>query len=179
MISESISKENDDDVVAKTTPRTYTKLDLSIFKQFNDFLKIKYNGNEEIINQNTENEYDNIVKLGLIQARLSLASFTSYLLHKERKPRKDVWKNLGRIAKEILDNYDPKIHSSELSIILNKALGDRDPRVIEDYKQTITNYSTNNEFGETDTSLFLSLIPKEYLTTSSTSSSFEKEMKID
>jgi len=169
-----MAQQNDDVVAVKTILRTHTKLDLSIFKQFNEFLKIKYNGNEEIINQNTENEYDNIVKLGLIQARLSLSSFTSYLLHKERKPRKDVWKNLGKIAKVILDDYNPKIHSSELSIIINKALGGRDPRVIEDYTQTITKYSTNDEFGELDTSLFLSLVPKEYLTTSSTSFFVEK-----
>lgn len=177
------SQKDDDDVVVKQELRTHTNLALNIYKQFNNYLKMKYTGNEEDITQNTDKEFDTIVNLGLIQAKESLSSNNSSLLHKERKPRKDVWEKLGRIAKVLLDcNTYPKVPGDTILQILNKVLPHGDPRVIRDYRKTVLSYcniqedviercTSDNRLGELDVSFFVELIPKQYITTSSTSSS--------
>jgi len=174
-------KENDDDVAVPEKFRTYKRLDFDINKQFLQYLKLKYNGNEEAINLNSEQEFDNVVRLGLIQAEQQLSSNDSILLHKERKPRKDVWESLGRIAKEFLACYTyPKIHGGNLREMLNKSLGNKDHRIIKDYRKTVLIYSNfkedvikrctnDNKLGELDVSFFVSLIPKQYITSSSSS----------
>jgi len=186
MISESMSKQNDDVVVANL--QTSVDLSYDIYQQINDYLKIKYNDEEEIY-QNRNKEIQLVFQLGLIQAKQNLSSNNSSLLHKERKPRKDVWVKLGRIAKNLLDCHSyPKINGITLKHIINQVLGDGDPRVIRDYSKTVLLYcnveedyiekvvarNKLNKFGELDVSLFLSLIPKQYIATSSTSSFGDK-----
>jgi len=185
---------NDDDVVANKnqvlliqTPLTNVKMPIDLFKQFSDYLKLKYEKNEEIIIKNEQDEFNKVFSLGLIQSRKYLSSETT-LLHKDRKPRKDVLIKLGLIATEFLRSSDyPKYPASELWTVLNKALGDCDYRVKTDYKKTVLLYCNINEniidrctnykaLGELDVSGFVKLIPKKYIsdfspinTTSSTS----------
>ncbi len=182
-----ITKDDVDDVVngqqltVHSNNKTYKKLSLGLNKAFSDYLKLKLNNNEEAINVNEEYEFENIVNLGLIQAKTNLFSKHSILLHKGKKPRSDVWDRLGRIAKAFLDcKTYPKIPSYGLAQLLNKALGDRDYRVIQDYRKTVLSYCNFDEqiinrcndsrLGEIDVAFFVSQIPKQYLTTSSTSS---------
>jgi len=180
--------KNDDDVVVNDqqltvqhNTMTYKKLSLETNKAFSDYLNLKFNKNEEATNLNEENEFEKVVNLGLIQAKIILYSNNSILLHKGKKPRRDVWENLGRIAKEFL-NYPtyPKISSCDFAHLLNKALGNKDQRTIYDYRETILLYCNFNKeiidrcsdsrLGDIDVGFFVSLIPKQYLTTSSTSS---------
>jgi len=162
--------KNDDDVVVTQRLRTYTKLDFDIKTQFLQYLKLKYNGNKEAIELNSDKEFDDVVSLGLIQTKQKLFSYDSILLHKERKPRKDVWKKLGKVAAELLNCHTyPKIPSVNITGILNKALGERDYRVIDDYHGTVMDYSQGDNIMELDVALFVSLIPKQYITSSSSS----------
>jgi len=179
-------KENDDDVVANQklildTPKTHVKISLDTRRQFTDYLNLKYNKNEVVIDKNELKELDTIIRLGIIHAKKQFIYKESILLHNEKKPRKDVWEKLGRIASEFLKcNTYPNVDSTYLQSILNTALGNRDHRVIQDYRRTVLTYCNYSEeainrckdsrFGNIDVSFFLSIIPKQYITTSSTSS---------
>ena len=176
-------RKKDDDVAANSQRivMTYKKLSLELYKAFSDFLKLKFNNNVRAINANEEKEFETVFHLGLIQAKNNLFSGTSTLLHKGKNPRRDVWENLGRIAREFLNcNTYPIIPSYALGNLLNKALGNRDPRVIKDYRKTVLLYCNFNEecidrckdsrLGEIDVTFFVSQIPKQYIATSSTSS---------
>ena len=188
--NKSLQLENVDDVAAKEVV-THIKLTLGLYKQFSDYLSLKFNKNEEAINNQEQKELEYIFTLGLIEVQKNLASNTSPLLHKEKRPRADVWCNLGKIAYEFLQiNTYPIIISTFLTTILNKALGNKDSRVIRDYRKTVLLYCNINElaiqrckdsrFGELDVSMFVRLVPKQYIksdiTTTSTSS-FEMEFE--
>ena len=178
--------KNDDDVVVTqqliSSPIiTHQKISLKLRKELTNYLKLKYCNNEKAIDIYEQKEFEYIVNLGLIQAKKHLFTKESSLLHKGKKPRKDVWRNLGRIASEFLNcNSCPVIPSQYLSQILNKSLGDKDPRVIKDYRKTVLLYcnkdelaidrSNDSRLGELDVTFFISQVPKQYLTTSSTSS---------
>lgn len=180
---------NVDDVVVITNesssvthvPMTYSKLPITTYEQFGRYLKLKYLNNESAINLNEEKEFDYIFNLGLIQAKNNLHNHDSQLLHKGKKPRRDEWERLGSIASELLKIYSyPMIPSGSLTVVLNKALGNRDPRTIRDYKRTVLLYCNLDEFqikhrdynlGQLDVSFFVHLIPKQYINTSTTASS--------
>ena len=178
--------KNDDDVVVTqqliSSPIiTHQKISLKLRKELTNYLKLKYCNNEKAIDVNEQKEFEYIVNLGLIQAKKLLFTKESSLLHKGKKPRKDVWRNLGRIASEFLNcSSQPIIPSQYLSQILNKSLGDKDFRVIKDYRKTVLLYcnkdeltidrSNDSRLGELDVTFFVSQVPKQYLTTSSTSS---------
>lgn len=182
--------KNDDDVAANENnllslihiPMTNKKVPITLNKQFGNYLKLKYLNNEKAININEQKEFEYVFNLGLIHAKKHLAPFDSPLLHKGKKPRKDVWVNLGRIAFEFLNckSY-PVIQSSYLAKILNKALGNKDRRVIREYRRTVLLYCNIDELtiekckdsrlGELDVSFFVQLIPKQYLNTWGTTSS--------
>lgn len=180
-----------DDVVIKnktlseTEIITHLKIRLRSWIEISQYLTLKYNKNENAININEQNEIDFIIKQGLIIAKQNLFSNKSSLLHKEKEPRKDVWKKLGKIAYELIQyNSYPKISSFQLQRTLNKVLRHRDHRVIQDYQNTILTYCNNtfekgSNFGELDVSFFVSLIPKQFieipLETSSTSFSYEND----
>jgi len=190
-----LTLDNDDDVVVRHNFQTqetitYKKISLKLNSQFNQFMKLKYTKNEDAMNKCEQNEFEYIVSLGLIQAKIELYSQKSTLLHNGKEPRKDVWMNLGSIASEFLKCYTyPKIPSANLFTILNKALGNKDIRVIRAYRKTVLLYCNIDEevinkckdvrLGEIDVLFFVKSIPKQYLNiyqdeTSSTSS-FEKE----
>ena len=181
MISESMSKENDDVVVVLQEKYTYKKLHLGIQKLFNDFLNLKYLNNQELIDKNEQKEFDEIVQQGIWKKKKEFSS-ESTLLHKGKKPRKDVWRKLGSIASILLSysNY-PTIHCLTIKNILNTALGDVVERTYNDYRETLLFYCNKNEdeiarktdsgLGHIDVSGFVMQIPRQYITTSSTSSS--------
>jgi len=165
---------------------SYKQVSLKNIKDFSKFLDLKYSKNEYAININEQKELDKIIRLGLIEAKRSLFSQKSSLLHKERSPRKDVWIKLGRLANEFIQcNTYPKIPSSCLSQIINKALGKVDPRVYSDYRKTILLYCNIDEniiercsdmrLGNLDVTDFVLQIPKQYINSlnyTSSSSSF-------
>lgn len=177
--------KNDNDVVAQqlisSDVITHQKISLNLRKEFTNYLKLKFCNNEKAIDVNEQKEFEHIFKSGLIQAKNLLFTKESSLLHKGKKPRKDVWYNLGRIASEFLNcSSYPIIQSQYLSQILNKSLGDKDFRVIKDYRKTVLLYcnkdeliidrSNDSRLGELDVTFFVTQVPKQYLTTSSTSS---------
>lgn len=180
---------NDDDVAAQEIT-THVKLSLGVYKQFSDYLELKFNKNEQAINNQEQKELEYIFNLGLIQAKNNLSTNTSPLLHKEKKPRADVWQNLGRIAYEFLQIHTyPVIDAALLPAILNRALGNKDPRVIRDYRRTVLLYCNINELaiekskdsrlGELDVSFFVKLVPKQHIQsdiTATSSTSFFTEI---
>ena len=180
---------NDSDLI--TIPLSIVRLSVTLIKIFNDYMNLKYNKNENAISTNYQNELEYTFNLGLREANRALYSNNSPLLHKEKKPRKDVWHNLGKITDELVKcNSYPIIHASYLASILNKSLGNRDKRVIQDYRKTVLSHCNiteesiekcnNSKLGELDVAFFVSLIPKQYrnrlsLATSSTSSFGDNE----
>ena len=171
LLNQSYQDNDDVDVVNEIV--THVRLPLKLYKQFSSYLAIKFSKNEEAINNQEQKELAYVFSLGLIHAKNNLSN-TSPLLHKEKIPRADVWQNLGRIAYEFLQIHTyPIIVASSLSAILNKALGNKDPRVIRDYRKTVLLYCNINELaikkcndprlGELDVSLFVTLVPKQYI----------------
>jgi len=180
-------KDNDDDVVAKqTVVMTYKKLPIEFNIAFSEYLKLKFNKNEDAMNANEQKEFEIIFQLGLIEAKRKLFSNISTLLHKEKKPRRDVWENLGRIAKEFLNcNTYPKIPSYALTNLLNKSIGKKEHRTLLDYRKTVLRYCNYDEeiidkcrdsrLGEIDVSFYVSMIPKQYVAVTSSSFNVEGE----
>jgi len=178
----SIHQNNDDDVAVKQAViMTNKKLPLKLNKEFGEFLKLKFNKNEDAITINEQREFEIIFQLGLIESKRRLFSGESALLHKGKKPRNDVWERLGRIAKEFLNcSTYPIIPNYAFSNLLNKALGKKDLRVIRDYRKTVLLYCrideeiidncSDSRLGELDVAFFVSLIPKQFIAASSTSS---------
>jgi hypothetical protein len=185
-----MKRENDVVDVAKTKfvitepALTYRKISVELNREIAEYTKLKYTNNDAAIDSCEQKEFECIIKIGLVHAKQALFSKESILLHKGKKPRNDVWQNLGKIASEFLKcNTYPTIPSNYLSAILNKALGNRDHRVVQDYRRTVLLYCNTSEelikkskgiqFGNLDVSLFVQLIPKKYIvmidTTSSTS----------
>lgn len=179
-----MSQQNDVDVVVQEK-YTYKKIPLTLQKQFSDYLNLKYFKNEEQIDSNEQREFDEVVQLGISQKKKDLHS-NSILLHKGKKPRKDVWGKLGSIASLFLSYTTyPQIQGCVLAITLNTALGDVDYRVYRDYRRTVLLYCNFDDnvidrakdsiLGQLNVSGFVKQIPKQYITTSSTSSFFEEE----
>lgn len=183
--------KNDDVVVAAEASSTicermtYIRILLPTYKKFGDYVRLKYLANEDAINKNEQSEIEYVFSIGLSRALGDLATNDSPLLHKGKKPRRDEWERLGRIASELLrmEGY-PRIASTSLQVALNKALGSMDPRTVREYRRTVLHYCNVDEIrisrseprlGLLDVSLFVKLVPRQYLcaldATSSTSSS--------
>lgn len=189
-----MSKDVVDVVVNETfvsaIPLSIARLPVTLIKSFNDYLNLKYNKNEDAIDVNYQNELEHTFSLGLRASATALYSNSSSLLHKGKKPRIDVWYNLGRITNELVDcDTYPMITASSLVSIIHKILGDRDKRTIQDYKKTILSYCnidehiiekcSNSRFGDLDVTLFVALIPKQYrdkLSATSSTSFFLQKM---
>jgi len=162
--------KKDDDVVVVPKIKQIQKLKTDIpvnhdiYQSFNEYLKIKYANNPEKIEKNKELEIDLIFKNGLYQAQ-ELLDIGTTLLFKDRSPREDVLKKLGNIAYEftMLSGY-PNIAPRTLQKLINKILRKNDFRTIRDYKKCIISYSNKmNRFGILDVSMFVDLIPKQYV----------------
>jgi len=174
MISESMSKENDDDVVAKQSQQLLqkTSIDVSypIYQRITNYLSRKY-PNSELSPVDKLNEANHIFVLGIEKAEKELEC---KILFEENKPRKDVLTNLGKIANEFLKSPTyPEIRAVTLRPTINKVLGLRDNRTIEKYERCIHQYiGRPGELGLTDVSSFVERIPKQFMDTTSSTSSF-------
>lgn len=168
-----------DDVVAVaswskqiTELRTYKKIRIDHIKEFSEILQIKYNNNEEEINKNEDYEFDRVVAFGLTKWKQEETGYE--ITHNGKKADKRVLKKLGRIALELFKiNTYPKVDASVLPVVLNKALGNMDPRPRRDYRKTVLYYCNVDEevidrcsdsrLGELDVSGFVRRVPSSYM----------------
>jgi len=78
---------------------------------------------------------------------------------------------MGKIAREFLKlNTYPKVNPITLPVILNKALGNIDPRSMKKYRKTLLYYCnidediidkcSNSRLGELDVSSFVRRVPR-------------------
>lgn len=161
-------KDDDDDVPQQTkqeTRLTYIQIPVELRKSIGQFLKKKFNGNEDAINHSELNETVNIIKKGLIKSEEELASSSSSFLYRGRTPRRDVLENFGKIAYLLIeDDTYPKISGLQLTKCINAILTNADNRTKNDYKQTIYRYCNRDySFGSLDVSFFVQQIPKQYI----------------
>lgn len=149
--------------------RTCKKIKLSHYIEFSEILKIKYSNNEEDINNNEEYEFDHVISLGLEQWKKEETGYE--IIHDGKKADKRILKKLGKISREFLQiNTYPKVIAIALPAILNKALGDMDPRSMKKYRKTVLNYCNIDEdsiekcsdsrLGELDVSSFVRRVPR-------------------
>ena len=171
------NQQNDDDVVVNQNQHLLQeKIKLSIdvsypiYQKIDSYLFKKY-PNTDLDFKDILKENDYIFSLGIEQAEKELECT---ILFEEKKPRKDVLVNLGKIASELLKLPEyPKIHAVTLQPIINKIMGFRDKRTKEKYLKCIQQYIEEpKEFGLTDVSGFVDRIPNEFLNTTSSTSSF-------
>jgi len=163
-------KEDDDEVVAnQTLLQTITvEMGIETMSKFRDYLSIKYHDEESIV-KNKLNEFDDVLSLGIEQAKKELEP----ILFEEKKPRKDVLIKLGKITNEFLKSPTyPDIRAVTLRQTINKSLGISDERTIKKYERCIQQYIGNpRELGLTDVSSFVDRMPKQFVNTTSSSSS--------
>ena len=124
------------------------------------------------MNENETSEFQKLFTLGLDQ--LTKTSTGYEIIHAGKKADTRVLKKLGLIAKVFtdFDSY-PKIESTHLQIIINKALGSVDDRTYKKYRKTILDYCNydeeiiekcdDNRFGILDVSRFVKRIPTKYV----------------
>jgi len=175
------TKLNDVDDVAKRNQqllqqKTKTSIDVShpIYQKINRYLSKKYpNTNLEFKDRRKETDY--IFSLGVERAEKELECS---ILFEEKKPRRDVLENLGKMAHEFLIHHQyPEIQPMVVTKVINKVMGSRCDRTKEKYKKCITQYTKNSgELGNLDISLFVERIPKQYLPTTSSTSSFGEKI---
>lgn len=155
-----------------TELRTWKNVRLVHYKEFSEILRIKYNDNEQEINKNHDYELDRVVSLGLEEWAKEETGYE--IIHNSKPADKRVLKKLGRIAHELLMiNTYPKVDATTLPAILNKALGNMDPRPKKDYRKTILYYcNVDEEFidmcsdsrlGELNVSRFVKRVPRQYM----------------
>jgi len=155
-----------------TELRTHKSIRLDHYKEFNEILRIKYHNNEEDINKNEDYEFDRLISLGLKELKKEETGYE--IIHNKKKADKRVLKKLGRIAIELLKiNTYPKIDALALPLVLNKALGNMDPRPRRMYRKTVLYYCNIDEdvidrcsdsrLGVPDVSGFVRRIPRSYM----------------
>lgn len=155
-----------------TELRTWKSIRLDHYIEFSDILQLKYNNNEEEINNNHDYELDRVITLGLEEWAKEETGYE--IIHNGKPADKRVLQKLGRIAYELfLINTYPKVNANALIPILNKALGIRDNRTTRQYRKTILYYCNFDEqiiercadsrLGELDVSRFVRRVPREYM----------------
>ncbi len=176
-------KENDDDVVVNQKQqllekKTSIEVSYLLYQKIDDYLFKKY-PDTNLYYKDKLKETDYIFSLGIEKAEKELEC---PILFEEKKPRRDVLENLGKMAHEFLTHPQyPIIQPMIVTKTINKVMGSRDDRTKEKYKKCITQYTKySGEIGNLDISLFVERIPKQYrdnssLTTSSTSSFGDNE----
>jgi len=152
--------------------RTHKSIRLNVYKDFSDIVNIKYDGNEEEINKNEDNDFDRVMYLGLIAWKKEEDGYE--IIHDGKPADKRILKKLGKIA-YIFSQFDsyPKINGTALIPILNKTLGQVDKRTKRKYRKTILDYCNIDEsviercsdtrLGDLDVSRFVKRIPMEYV----------------
>ena len=152
--------------------RTLVRIKLIQYGEFADILKIKYNNNEKEINKNHNYEFDRVVSLGLKQWGKEDIGYE--IIHIGKPADKRILKQLGKIAYELkLISTYPKLDAIVLPTILNKSLGDMDPRTKKKYRETILYYCnideeiikrcTDSRLGQLDVSGFVKRVPRQYV----------------
>jgi len=162
------NQHNDDDVVVNQNQhllqqKTKTSIDVShpIYQKINSYLSKKYpNTNLDFKDRLKETDY--IFSLGIERAEKELEC---PILFEEKKPRKDVLSNLGKIASEFLKSPTyPDIRAVTLQQTINKVLSLRDDRTIKKYEKCIHQYIEKpREFGLANVSGFVERIPRSYM----------------
>lgn len=152
--------------------RTWKNVRLDHYKEFCDTLRLKYNNNDEERHKNHDFELDCVIALGLKEWAKDETGYE--IIHNGKPADKRVLKKLGRIAHELfMINTYPKVDAVALPVILNKALGNMDPRPKKDYRKTILYYCNIDEeiidrcsdsrLGELDVSRFVKRVPRQYM----------------
>ena len=171
------SKHDDVAAVASGTKqitelRTHKSIRVDHYKEFCGILRIKYHNNEEDINKNEDYEFDRLFFLCLKQFKKEETGYE--IIHNGKKADERVLKKLGRIAYELdkINTY-PKVDALVLSPVLNKALGNVDPRTRKAYRKTILDYCnleedvidrcSDSRLGELDVSGFVRRVPRSYM----------------
>ena len=168
------SQKDDDDVVvamqSQQVLKTSVDVSYSTYQRFTDLLSRKY-PNSELWAEDKLNEANHIFSLGIEQAEKELEC---PILYEERKPRKDVMINLGKIANEFLKSSAyPEMRAVTLRQTINKVLGLGDDRTKKKYERCIHQYiGRPGELGLTDVSGFVERLPKQFVDTTSSTSSF-------
>jgi len=152
------------------SPRIPAQFTMDVYEQFTDYLELKYLTYGES-DHNKQKELDYVFSLGIEKAKEKLECS---ILFEEKKPRRDVLENLGKIACAFsADPKYPKIKSMAITKTINKVMGLKDKRTREKYLKCVKQYLGRvKEFGIVDVSDFVNRIPKQYLDTTSSTSSF-------
>jgi len=149
---------------------------LDVYKPFSDYLKLKYTENEEEINLNRQKELDYVFRIGIEKAKEKLEFEMYPILFEGKKPREDVMNKLVRIAKDFQSHPAyPILKSMAITNTVNKILDSKDKRTKKKYHKCIQTYiGSVKELGNTDVSGFIDRIPKEFLNTTSSTTSFQE-----
>ena len=168
------NRHNDDDVVANQNlqilEKTSVNVSYPIYQKINSYISKKY-PNSKYLGEQKAKEIDHIFSLGIEQAEKELECS---ILFEEKKPRKDVLQNLGKLAQEflLLPDY-PNIKAMAVTKTINKVIGFRDKRTKKKYEKCVHQYiGKPGDFAITNVSGFVERIPNEFLNTTSSTSSF-------
>ena len=172
-----MNQENDDDVVVANHSKQILEeisIDVSytVYQKMDGYL-FKKHPNTKLNFKDLLKENDYIFSLGIDQAEKELENL---ILFEEKKPRKDVMINLGKIANELLKSPTyPKIRAVTLLPTINKVMPFGDKRTKAKYLKCIQQYLEEpGELSITDVSGFIDRIPNEFLNTTSSTTSFEE-----
>lgn len=172
MIENDVAAAVASDAKQLTVLLTWKKVRIERIKKFGKILRLKYHNDEQEINKNEEYEWDRLIALGLKKLEEEETGYE--IIHDEKTADKRVLKKLGRIAFELFEiNTYPKIDALVLSVVLNKALGNMDPRSMKKYRKTVLYYCNVDEviidrcsdsrLGELDVSGFVRRVPSSYV----------------
>lgn len=156
----------------KTIPKTWIRISISLYKDFADVCKLKHDNDDQLMNKNEDYDLERVFYLGLCEFKKENTGYE--IIHDGKKADSRVLTKLGHIAFELKKmNTYPKIDSSVLLPILNKALGNMDKRSLEKYGKTILYYCNEDEkliekckihlFGILNVSRFVKRVPYSYV----------------
>jgi len=171
---DDVARHNQQLIQSPMIPAQFT---IDVYKPFSDYLKLKYRGNEDEINNNKQKEIDYVLSLGTVKAKEKLEFEMYPILFEGKKPREDVMNKLVRIAKEF-QSYSvyPILKAMAITNTIDKILDSKDKRTKKKYHKCIQTYvGLPKELGNTNVSEFVNRIPKEYLNATSSSTSFQEE----
>ena len=126
----------------------------SLYKQFEDFLKIKYPDEYQSFTEKEKlDKFENIFMIGLRQAKKFLAMKMSCdLLYKDKPPRADMVQKLGHILFELqkIPSF-PVVPPLSLRAAIKKIIISGDKRYINKYQDWILSHSNHQRiFNKVD-----------------------------
>lgn len=135
--------------------------EISIYKQFEDFLKIRYDG--ELLDEEQKiDNFENIFMMGLRQAQKYLDQNKSCdLLFQDKPPRSDMIVKLGNILWELENTISfPVVPPLKIRAAIKKVLSSRDERTQKRYLEWILQYAIQNrEFNSIDLTYLVKKFP--------------------